>query len=305
MARPAFPPGRPNAPLRRRRWLLAYALALPALLWLGGFVFYPTLRAVWDGFTTLHLLRPGETGWIGLENYRRLFEDPLFWLSFEHSILLTALTVPLEFALGLLLSLGLKQPLPGMRAFRALVLVGWVTSIVAQVAMFQWLFDPTDGLVAHGLHALGLGSWVRNWFNDPDTAFAMIVLLHVWRNAPFFAVGFLTAMLAVPRELYEAARLDGATAWARLRHVTLPHLRLIAAALVLGHVAFTFTDYTMVAVATGGAPVHATEVVPTYLYEQAWSGHELGLASATGTVMLATLSLFSALYARQQWKEVV
>jgi len=296
-------PRRTLAPLRRRRWLLAYVLALPALFWLGGFVFYPTLRAVWDGFTSLHLLRPGETEWVGLANYRRLWSDPLFWLSFKHSALLTALAVPLEFVLGLLLALGLKQPLPGMRLFRALVLVGWVTSIVAQVALFQWLFDPAHGPVAQALRALGLGGWVRNWFNDPDTAFGMIVLLHVWRNAPFFALGFLTAMLAVPRELYEAARLDGAAAWARLRHVTLPQLRWIASALVLSHVAFTFTDYTMVAVATGGGPLHATEVVSTYLYKQAWSGHELGLASATGTVMLATLSLFSALYVRQQWRE--
>lgn len=281
--------------VRWKRLGWGYGLALPLLLWLGGGVFWPTLRGIYDGFTDLHLLRGDQVRWVGLANYARLWQDPLFWRALGHSFALTGLAVPLELGLGLLLALGLRRPLRGLGLIRALLLVGWVSSTVAQVMAFQWTFAPGQGPLAQLLRALGREGWMRNWFADPQTAFGMVVLLHVWRNAPFFGVGLFTALLSAPRELYEAACLDGASAWQQFRAVTVPHLRWMATALVLGHVVFTFTDYTLVAVSTGGGPLGASEVLPTYLYRQAWTDLTLGQAAATGTVMFAWLALLAGL----------
>jgi len=287
---------------RWKRLLWAYGLVSPAALWLAAVVFYPTLQAVFVGFTDLNLLDPSSGRWVGWNNFVVLWHDPLFWLALKHSLWLTLLAVPLEFWIGMLLALALRRPLPGILTVRAVLLSGWISSTVAQVIMFKTLLRPDGGLFSQWLNSVGLGMWVRNWFADPQFSLGTVVVLHVWRNAPFFGIGLLAVMLTLPKNLYEVARMDGASAWAQFIHITLPQLRLIATALVLGHVVFTLTDYTLVAVATGGGPLHATEIVPTYLYRQAWSLHELGMASATGTVLLGLLALFATLYVRHMWR---
>lgn len=288
--------------MKWKRALWAYGLMLPAGVWVFALVFVPLLRALVDGFTNLNLLRPNAVHWVWFDNYLTLWHDPLFWTALKHSLLLTAWAVPLELGFGLLIALALRQPLPKIGLFRATLLFGWVISIVAQVIFFKTLFNPHGGWISQWLQAAGLGSWERNWFQDPQVSFAMVVLLHVWRNAPFFGIGMLPVLLAIPKTLYESAHLDGASSMKQFYYVTLPHLRWIVVALVLGHIVFTFSDYTIVAVSTGGGPIYATEVIPTYLYKQAWSQHELGLAAATGTVMFFLLAAFSVVYIRRQLK---
>lgn len=281
---------------------MAYGLLLPALIWMALMLFFPSLKAILDSFSDLGLT--GQGGAVGLGNYVRLWQDPKFWGSLLRSLQLTGLAVLLEAALGLGLALVLRQPLRGMAVCRGLLLVGWVISTVSQVILFEQLFDPNDGYVNLGLQAMGLGAWRRNWFADPQLAFGMVVMLHVWRNTPFFAINFLAGMLAIPKEFCEAARLDGAGSWKLLLHVTLPQLRWIGLTLVFGHLVFTFTDYTLVKVSTGGGSLDTTEVLPLYLYNQAWNYHDVGVASALGVVMLAILFACTALLMRNQWKEM-
>lgn len=285
---------------KRAAW--AYVLLLPALTWLAAMVLVPSLKAVLDSFTNLSIGQTGSPQWTGLDNFVQLWRDPKFWSALQHSLVLTALAVPLEVVLGLGVGLALRRPLPGIAACRALLLVGWVISTVSQVIIFERVFGPGDGHVNQWLRAMGLSGWARNWFQDPQFAFGMVVGLHVWRNAPFFAVNLLAGMLAIPKGLYESARLDGASAWKLLLHVTLPQLRWIILTLVVGHVIFTFTDYTLVAVSTGGGPVDVTEVLPLYLYNLAWEHHQLGQASAVGLVMFSVLVLFTLVLIRLQWR---
>ena len=286
-----------------KRTLWAYGLLLPAGVWVLVLMFYPLARAIVDSFTNLNLLKPDALRWIGFDNYVTLWNDPLFWSALKHSLLLTAWAVPLELGIGLMIALALKQPLPKIGFFRATILFGWVISIVAQVIFFKTLVNPHTGWISQWLQLAGLAGWERNWFQDPQVSFAMVVLLHVWRNAPFFGISILPVLLAIPKALYESAYLDGATPLKQFCYVTLPQIRWIVVALVLGHIVFTFSDYTMVAVSTGGGPVYATEVIPTYLYKQAWSYHELGLAAATGTVMFLLLVVFAIVYIRHQLKK--
>jgi ABC-type sugar transport system permease subunit len=167
----------------------------------------------------------------------------------------------------------------------------WVLPIITAVVIFRFLTLPNIGLINIVLTAFGLGSYTRNWFGDPAFAFLLVLLMHLWRNVPFYGIAFMAAMQAIPQDLYEAATIDGASRWKRFWHITLPNLRYIILVMVVLHVTFTLNNFDFVYLSTGGGPVNATEVLATYIYKQAWSGYMLGYASAGGVIMLVVLVL--------------
>jgi len=290
------PPKAPKAieyrtPFLVRLWKesFGYLLLLPALAIILGLNLYPTGYGIFTSFTDQSLLDPNHYNLIGLTNYFKLFADPIFQLSFLHSIELTASAVLLQVFFGLILAHLLIQRVPGIQIFRSLAMVTWVLPIIAAVVIFRFFTLPNYGFFNLVLTQIGLGKWTRNWFGDENFAFLVVLLMHLWRNIPFYAIAFMAAMQAIPQDLYEAARIDGATRWHRLIFITLPNLRYIILVMVVLHVTFTFNNFDFVFLSTGGGPVNATEVLPTYIYKQAWSGYALGYASAGGVVMLIVL----------------
>jgi ABC-type sugar transport system permease subunit len=278
---------------------MGYLLILPAVSVVLIFILYPILQALFYSLTDKNVFQ-SDTSFIGFENFRKLWNDGKFWNALQHSLLLTAIVVPLEYILGLSFALLLNQRLRFVPSLRNWALMSWVIPIASQVMLFRWMFSADDGIVNRLLHQIGLGAWAIPWFGDPSTAFGMIVLMHLWRNAPFWGLTLLAGMQSIPGELYEAATVDGAGPWHRLVHITLPHLRRISMIIIVGHVAFTLNEYEFVAIATGGGPVGATEVLPTYLTYQAWQRFDLGYASAIGTVMLVILLMFAIPYIYSQ-----
>jgi len=278
------------------RYGLGYLLLLPACLVVFVFILYPIVQALTYSLCTVDFTKKPKgleltCTFTGLENYTRLWQDPEFLRALGHSLSLVALAVPLEFALGMGLALLLNQRLRFVPTLRKLALVGWVIPIASQVGLFRWMLAPDDGAVNVWLKQIGLGGdW--NWFGEPATAFGMIVLMHVWRNAPFFGLTLLAGMQAIPQELYDAARIDGAGARERFVYITLPYLRRLATIMIVGHVAFTLNDYEFVALSTRGGPAGATEILPTYLNVQVWTDYDWGYASAVGAVMLGLILLF-------------
>jgi multiple sugar transport system permease protein len=293
----AFPPPKApkaiayRAPLLVRLWKesFGYLLLLPALAIILGLNLYPTAYGIFTSFTDQSLLDPNHYNLIGLANYFKLLADPIFQLSFLHSIELTASAVLLQVFFGLILAHLLIQRVPGIQVFRSLAMVTWVLPIIAAVVIFRFFTLPNYGFFNLVLTQIGLGQWTRNWFGDENFAFLVVLLMHLWRNIPFYAIAFMAAMQAIPQDLYEAARIDGATRWHRLIFITLPNLRYIILVMVVLHVTFTFNNFDFVFLSTGGGPVNATEVLPTYIYKQAWSGYALGYASAGGVMMLIVL----------------
>jgi len=146
------------------------------------------------------------------------------------------------------------------------------------------------------LKFVGLGELNRYWFGDPAVAFPAIILLHLWRNVPFYGIAFLAAMKAVPRSLYEAAEIDGANAWARFWHITLPGIRSMIIVMVTIHVLWTFNNFDIVYLATNGGPVNATDVLPVYVYRLSWNSYTIGYAAAIGTIMLLILMAYFVIY---------
>jgi len=273
------------------RGSLGYWLLFPVLFVILATNLYPTFSGVLAAFTDQSLQNPDAARFIGIGNFLQLFRDPVFELALVHSVELTAGAVLLQLVLGIVLAHLLIQKVPGIHFFRSMAMVTWVLPTAASVVMFRFLTMPNIGLINELLRSAGFNGAVRNWFGDEFYAPLLVLIMHVWRNVPFYAITFMAAMQAIPTELYEAARIDGATPWKRFTTITLPHLRYIILVMVVLHVTFTFNNFDFVALSTGGGPANATEVLPTYIYRQAWAGFALGLGSAGGVLMLVMLVL--------------
>jgi multiple sugar transport system permease protein len=233
---------RPPTLVRLWKESFGYLPLVPALAIILGLNLYPTAYGIFTSFTDQSLLDPNHYNLIGLANYFKLFADPTFQLSFLHSLELTGAAVALQVFFGLILAHLLIQRVPGIQIFRSLAMVTWVLPIIAAVVIFRFFTLPNYGFFNLVLTQIGLGQWTRNWFGDENFAFLVVLVMHLWRNIPFYAIAFMAAMQAIPQDLYEAARIDGATRWHRLIFITLPNLRYIILVMVVLHVTFTYAS---------------------------------------------------------------
>jgi multiple sugar transport system permease protein len=270
-------------------------LILPALVIMGIFTVYPLLDGLRIAFTNYNLLG-GTVRFIGLANFRQMLADPVFWLALRHSLILTVVVVLLQFVFGLILATVMQQRLPGMGLFKSVIMASWVIPVAATI--FKFITQPDVGIINILLKAVGLGNLVSYWFGNLHFAFPFIMVMHLWRNVPFYGVAFLAAMQAIPRVYYEAAEIDGAGAWDRFRFVTLPGIRAMIVVMVTIHVLWTFNNFDFVYLSTGGGPVNSTEVLPTYVYRLSWTQYNIGYASAIGTTMFFILMIYFVVYMR-------
>jgi len=266
-------------------------LILPALIVMGVFTLYPLLEGIRIAFTNKHFLKEG-VEFVGLQNFIRLLSDEIFWISLYHSVALTAVVVFFQFLFGLILAWAMSQKLPGMSWFKSIIMASWVIPVAATVILFKFMAQPDIGFINIVLKTIGFEELNRYWLGDPEVALAFIMMLHLWRNVPFYGVAFLAAMQAIPKSYYEAAEIDGAGAWNRFWHITLPGIRNMVIVMVTIHVLWTFNNFDFVYLATGGGPVNATDVLPVYVYRQCWNSYTIGYGASIGTVMLLMLMLY-------------
>jgi multiple sugar transport system permease protein len=277
-------------------------LILPALAVMAAFTFYPLLEGLRIAFTNKHLLKD-RVEFVGLQNFARLASDEIFWISLIHSLVLTVIVVFLQFVLGLMLAWAMSQKLPGMAWFKSIIMASWVIPVAATVILFKFMAQPDIGLINIVLKGLGFENLNRYWLGDPNLALAFIMLLHLWRNVPFYGVAFLAAMQAIPSIYYEAAEMDGANSWNRFWHITLPGIRDMAIVMITIHVLWTFNNFDFVYLATGGGPVNATDVLPVYVYRQCWNSYTLGYGASIGTVMLLLLMVYFIVFIKISERE--
>ncbi|MDH7485775.1 MAG: sugar ABC transporter permease [Anaerolineae bacterium] len=272
-------------------------MLVPALAIIVLFTVYPLMDGLRMGFTNRNLLLPSFE-YVGLDNFARLPSDEVFRLSLSHSIILTVTVVVLQLILGLILAWAMQQRLPGMAFFKSIIMASWVIPVAATVYMFRFMAQPDVGLINIILRLIGLKDLARYWFGDPLVALPFIILLHLWRNVPFYGVAFLAAMQAIPKSYYEAAEIDGASGWGKFRHITLPGIRDMIIVMVTIHVLWTFNNFDFIYLATGGGPVNRTDVLPVYVYRLSWESYRLGYAASIGTVMVIILLIYFVVYLR-------
>jgi multiple sugar transport system permease protein len=284
---------------------LGLLFMLPAAAFLLCFLTYPLGLGVWLGFTDTSIGRPGV--FIGLENYRWLWEDSVFWMSVFNTLLYTFVASVLKFVLGLWLAMVLNEHLPFKNFFRAIILLPWVVPTVLSALAFWWIFDSQFSIISFVLMEWGWIDQPINFLGDPTNARASVIAANVWRGIPFVAICLLAGLQTIPQSLHEAAALDGATSWQRFRHVTLPLLTPIIAVVMTFSVLFTFTDFQLIYVLTRGGPVNATHLMATLSFQRAIPGGQLGEGAAIAVAMIpfllgAILFSFFGLQ-RRKWQQ--
>ncbi|GAB4112719.1 MAG: sugar ABC transporter permease [Candidatus Caldatribacteriota bacterium] len=272
-----------------------YFLIIPAIIIMFIFTLYPLIDGIRVSFTNKSMLRT-DYSYIGLDNYKHILKDPVFWISLRNSIKLTTIVVILQLILGLILAWTLKQEIPGMPFFKSIIMASWVIPVAATVTIFKFMAQSDVGFINLILKNIGLENLVKYWFGDPKTAFSFIVLLHLWRNVPFYGITFFAAMQTIPDSFYEAAEIDGANPFQNFWYITLPGIKNMIIVMVTIHVLWTFNNFDFIYLATGGGPVNKTDVLPVYVYRQSWVSYAGGYAASIGTIMLLILSIYLIIY---------
>lgn len=270
-------------------------ILLPTLIVFALLIFYPAVRAFFESFTNASIFIEEEK-YVGLENYINFLHDPDFWSAFGRTLILVASAVILQYILGIIMALLLNENLKGLKWVKYIVLIPWVIPVASTVVMFDWMVQPDYGLINMILEKFGLSNLTRYWFGDKNFAFPLIIMMHVWRNMPFYAITLYAGLKSIPKYLYDAAEIDGATGWQKFVYITLPSLKYPSMIVIVLHVLWTFNNFDFIYLSTGGGPVGRTEVLSVLTYETAWTYYEFGRASALGVLMLIVMMIFTIFY---------
>jgi multiple sugar transport system permease protein len=302
----AAAPGAPRVLARPRRRLSPALLGLlgilPALVLIGALILYPVAYAIWLSFFDKHSFFPAER-WVGFGNYDRLVGDPEFWDSLWKGIVYAASSTALQLVLGVVSALLLHHPFRGRTAARALVLFPYMIPTIVAVIVWRWLLNETFGLVDYTLVAWGLVRQPIVWLGV-DHIMTSLIAMSVWQFTPFVTLGVLARLQTIPLELYEAARVDGASAWSRFRYITIPQLRAVMFVVILLRGIWMFTKFDTVWLWGEGAGAGAEiRTLPIYTYMRTFTYYQAGFGAALSVIMFLMLMVATLVYFGFFWRE--
>ena len=265
----------------------AWAFVLPAVVIIVGLAIVPIAWSLVLSFQSADLITPAQ--WVGLSNYDAALSDPGLKDAVEHTIVYTALFVPISIALGLFLAMALNRRIRLIGIYRTAFLAPFIVAVAAQGVLFSFIFDQRFGVANSLLETLGLPT--QGFLGDPDQALFVIVAIGIWGGIGFPLVIYLAALQDVPRDLVDAASVDGARRWATLRHVILPQLLPVTIFLVVWQTLLSLQLFDLVYATTRGGPLDATAVIVYYIYNQAFELFHAGYASAIAYLVAVFLVL--------------
>ena len=273
---------------------LAYILIAPAVLFLAIFVAYPFVMALWMSLTSKRLGMSGN--FVGLGNYLRLLDDDIFRQTAWNAFLYTVVAVAIKTIAGLALAMSLAKLSRGAQLIRAIVLLPWVIPISLSALAWWWMYDPLYSVFNWGLNLIGIHK--IPWLSNPFWARVGIITTNIWRGLPFYGLCILAGLLAIPRELYEAAETDGAGRLATFWYVTLPLLRPVLGTVILYSVVMTISDFETIYLITRGGPRNTTHLFSTLAYQVGLVGTEIGLGAAIVLFIFPVLAVAAFLLIR-------
>ncbi|MGV3548371.1 carbohydrate ABC transporter permease [Rhizobium sp.] len=284
----------------RKPWLSRMADAstpwlysAPSLILIAAVMLVPLAIGISYAFRDMVLLNPFSGGFVGLDQFKKLYGDRAFYGALRNTLLWTGASVFLQFFFGLILALLLDKPFRGRGIVQALVFLPWAVPSFLAGLNWAWLFNPVIGPLPHWFYAMGLTSEPSNLLSSPYYAMWGPIIANVWWGIPFFAITLLAALQAIPRDLYEAASIDGATPFQRFRSITLPFLAPTIAITILLRTVWISNFADLIVVMTGGGPADRTQIVASYIFTQAFRALDFGYASAIALVLLALLLAYS------------
>lgn len=261
----------------------------PAVLWLVFLVGYPFVLAIYLSLSNAFVGRPGS--FIGLKNFVDLSHTKIFQTTLGNSFFFTFSSVILKLLLGMSLALLLNQRLFGHKFFRAAILLPWVVPTALSTLGWKWMFDPTYSVINWVLVRTGLSATGIPWLAQPLWAKLSIIMVNTWRGVPFFAINILAGLKTIPRELYEAAEVDGAGPFTKFRRITLPLLKPVLATVLLFSTVMTISDFNIVYVLTRGGPMDSTHLLATLAYQTGLASGFLGKGAAISLFLFPVLTI--------------
>ena len=281
-----------SASARQGYWLVS-----PTVLTLGAVAGFPVLAVIGLSLQKRMPIFGIET-FVGLDHYRTLIADPRFWNSLWNTLYFTTVSVGLELLVGLGVALLLNRSFPGRAWIQAMILIPWAITTVVSARIWEWLYNVEFGLLNYLVIEAGLVKNPINWLGDPTLAIHGAILMDVWKTTPFVVILLLAGLQTIPRDLYRAARVDGAGSWASFWHITLPLLKPMILIVLLFRTLDAFRVFDAIYVLTGGGPANTTETLSIYAYKVLFQTLEFGYGSALAVATFACVVLISLIYLR-------
>ena len=298
---PAVPGRRRSSPRRRREATLAYSILGPTLVVVLFLVGYPFFSAIYLSLQNKMVGAPGR--FVAFANYVELFRDEVFLRTAWNSVVYTAVAVGLKFVLGLTMALILDQERRFNNIFRTLLFVPWAVPVVIVALNWRWIFDDLSGFLNNFLITFHITKDIISWLSDPALAMGCVIAVVVWSGTPFYAMTFLAGLQAIPKELYEAAEIDGASVLQQFVFVTIPRLKTIFLTVVMLSTIWTATNLQFVFILTRGGPASRTEIFPHLAFMTALGARRLGMGAAVTLVFFPFLVALIVLLTRRMLRQ--
>lgn len=305
---PAAPPqtaARRGTPRQRRRAqvrrLAPYLYLSPTLLLLLVLMLIPIGMVVRYSFLD-NVITNQNPASVAFDNYREVVTNRVFWTAVKNTAFFTVVSVAAHLVLGMIFALLLNTPLLSSTTkalFRVLFILPWLFTVAVVAVLWRMLLNP-NGVVNYVLDTVNLVDSKVEWLADPSIALYAVTFINIWSGYPFFMMSLLAGLQGIPGDLYEAARVDGAGAVSRFRHVTLPQLRPIILSIAMLDVIFTTQQFALIWMTTGGGPINKTEMLSTFTYKLAFSRYQFSVASACAVLIFAVSMVLAFFYVRYQ-----
>ena len=280
-------------------WFLLFSL--PGIAYIIFFVAYPIFYNFVMGFqdvTAMTLLQENKP-FIGWNNFKTIFSDPVFRLSIKNTFIFTVACIVFQFVFGFLLALLFAKPFPLNTMYRGIIMIGWMIPMLVVATLGKWFFTGDQGsLVNFFLLKLGIISSPIQWLANGDTAMFALICVNIWKGIPFNTLLMATALTTLPEELYEAASIDGASGPQKFFKITVPLLKPTILAVITQGFILTFKAFELIFVMTDGGPANTTQIMATYSYKQTFSLFQFGTGAAAANVMFVFLLIAALLYLR-------
>ncbi|MED1079209.1 sugar ABC transporter permease [Bacillus licheniformis] len=289
-----------------RKWE-GYFYLFPAVLFMLALIGYPLIYNMILSFQNVSLanIASHDISFIGIENYQRLAQDKVFWASLKNTLLYTAGSVVFQFAIGFLLALFFSMKFRLAPFLRGLMMVSWLIPLTVTALLFKFMMASNEGVFNQLLLSWGMIDTPIPWLSDPNMAIWSVIIANIWVGIPFNMLLISAGLSSLPEDVYESASLDGANAFQKFIHLTLPLLRpVITVVMMLGFI-YTFKVFDLVFVMTGGDPVDATEVLSTVSYRYSFDEFQFSMGAASANVLFLILLLVSLVYLRLIKKDEV
>lgn len=281
---------------------LGVVLVLPVILYLLIVEAYPFFWALYLSLTDKAIGMPAT--FVGLANYVKLAQDPLFWKTVSNSVVFTFFSILFKLVFGMIMALVLHQAIFGRNILRALLFLPWTIPTLVTTLGWQWMFSDVGGVLNYIFLKVGLIRYPVGWLSTPGMAMFSIILVNVWRGTPFFGISLLSALQTIPQELYEAAEVDGATAWQRFWKITVPSLMPVILLVTLVSTIWTLNDFQHIWLLTRGGPSNGTQVFSTLSYTVGFLNMHLGEAIAISAFTLPVMLLLVWVITRRVLSQV-